>query len=81
MYSASSSSTVEVAKAGPTSSSVSRVRMAEELRGELGLEPEPHKVLAIRFASRRPRRASGRSRSGSVGSAQLDFPWRRRQSV
>ena len=77
-YSPSSTTTVELPSAGRTRSSVSRVRAAEEQRMSSGTQPSRRRCLAIRVASRRPRRASGRSVSASVGSAQLDLACRRR---
>ena len=52
-----------------------------EQRTSAGQDPLRRMYLAMLFEARSPRGASGRSMSASVGSDQLDFPWRSRMMV
>ena len=57
---------------------VSRARVADEHRTRSGQTPVRLKWCASRPAASRPRGASCRSWSSTVGSSQVDLAWRRR---
>lgn len=67
--------------AGSTRASVCRARSPDEHKASSGRMSLTAMYARILSAARSPRGASGRSRSSTPRSSQLDFAWRSNQSL